>query len=172
MKIVCSFCRCSMGEKPPYDNLEITSGICTRCFETESQKWLKIDYLHLLQGVENPAAVVSRDIRIYAVNEPFNRLLGIGDNEDPRGLLCGEVLKCMHPLEQANTGMRCGDTSECSSCPIRKSITNVFDTKIDLKNVPAWFKTRTSRCEIIISVYYKGNETVLLVIENIFSHPN
>lgn len=166
MKKVCSFCKADMGEVSPFDNDAITSGICASCYEEQSHKWLRFNYSQYLKNLSDPAFVANKDVRIYAVNSKFQQFLAHDPKVDLRGLLCGEVLCCQHSEESCHVGLRCGGYDSCRDCTIRSTIESVVVSRESREKVHAWIMRDNIKHEILISAYWKKENTVLVVIND------
>jgi len=38
MEVVCAWCGKKLGEKPPYEDKEVTHGMCQNCYDKERRK--------------------------------------------------------------------------------------------------------------------------------------
>lgn len=131
MDIICSYCRKLI--RTIESNLHGASdGVCRNCLP-KLVKDLGQPLWEFIDELSTPILLVREDMRIIAANvaaralspEPFEELVG---------LLCGEVIGCLHSKEEGG----CGKTVHCLSCAIRKCVTYTSVTGESCFDIPAY----------------------------------
>lgn len=61
MKIVCSWCNLQMGEKKPFENNEISHGMCLSCMAEMKEEMMALEKSGLMKtALKNPSNAGSR----------------------------------------------------------------------------------------------------------------
>jgi hypothetical protein len=79
MKVICSYCRTSLGEKEPLDSDLVSHGMCEECVEYFTRQWDGLPLGEYLDRFESPVLVVDKDCRILAANQGMADMLGKGE---------------------------------------------------------------------------------------------
>jgi len=79
----------------------------------------------LMNNLESNIMVVNQDIKVESVN-PFLQNMLHKDLKEIEGNKCGNALGCHHAVEE---GKKCGETTFCSSCNLRKTIISTLADK-------------------------------------------
>lgn len=123
MRIVCSYCKKSLGDAAPFDVDETTPDLCDACDVQFDEKFRRMSLGEYLDDIREPILVVDSDGRILAANEAMAVCLGRVERRT-RGLLGGEVLECAY----ARLPGGCGGTEHCQTCAIRRAVTRTLET--------------------------------------------
>jgi hypothetical protein len=164
MKIICSYCRKVMGEKPPLDNPALTHGICPECGEYFDRQWSGLKLAEFLDSFQTPMLVISNGVRVIAYNQTYSKTF-LGGGERPKGLLGGEFMECSNARLPAG----CGNSACCRDCTIRNTITDTLKTGQTHERVPATLHTYEGNRPINKTLYIstaKVGETVQLTIDD------
>jgi hypothetical protein len=131
MDIICSYCGKLI--RTIESNLHGASdGVCRNCLpklvkELGQPLWEFIDEL------STPILIVREDMRVVAANVAA-RALSPEPLEELAGLLCGEVIGCLHSREEGG----CGKTVHCLSCAIRKCVNYTSVTGESCFDIPTY----------------------------------
>ncbi|RJO65776.1 MAG: hypothetical protein C4523_15395 [Myxococcales bacterium] len=161
MRLVCSYCRKSLGEKEPKSNDKITHGMCVDCFAYYDRQWSGQKLSEYLDTFDVPVVAVNPDGRLIAANRRMAKLLG----KTPRemfGLLGGEAMECQY----ARLPGGCGRTSHCYACTVRQTVMATMQSGEPGVRVPAYLNQEDQRLRLLISTYREG-DCVRLVVEEI-----
>lgn len=124
MKVVCSYCRDRLPDKPPLDDSRTSHGLCGSCARHLEQVWSPEHCSRELDALPEPTALLTDDGRLVALNEAMADLLS-----RPRtrlfGLLAGEALRCRN----ASLPGGCGRTRNCSRCSVRRAVAHCAGTR-------------------------------------------
>ncbi|WP_129599915.1 SpoIIE family protein phosphatase [Anaerophilus nitritogenes] len=86
----------------------------------------------IFENITSAIFLVDKNIEVQQFNEPFQTLFNKKEDQI-LGKLCGNVIGCKYTIEEKK---KCGSTSNCDQCLIRKSIIKAFKEKTPtFKNV-------------------------------------
>jgi len=159
MKMICSYCRRSYGEKEPLDDDRTSHGMCNDCFAYFARQKSGLPLDDYLDGFEVPLLIVNKEGRIAALNKKAAVRL-----EKPRkeivGLLPGEAIEC----DFARLPEGCGNTVHCETCTLKQTIMHTLTTGKAIKNVRKTVQKNNREFEMVISSDYVEG-MVKIVIE-------
>ncbi len=116
MDIICSYCRKLI--RTIESNVHGASdGVCRNCLP-KLVKDLGQPLWEFIDELSTPILLVREDMRIIAANAAA-RKRSPERLDELTGLLCGEVIGCVHSREEGG----CGKTVHCLSCAIKKCVT-------------------------------------------------
>jgi len=131
MDIICSYCKALI--RTVESNLPgVSHGVCRNCLP-KLVKDLGQPLSEFVDELITPILVMRGDTRIVAATAAARRL-SREPLEELAGLLCGDVLGCLHCHEEGG----CGRTVHCLSCTIRRSVGHTFETGEPCLDVPAF----------------------------------
>lgn len=159
MRVICSYCKSDLGEKPPLDDPQVTHAMCADCYAWFTRVWNGITIGESLDDIDIPIALVQDDARLIAANRAMETLLG-KSNRHTAGLLMGEVMECVHAREPGG----CGGTVHCASCTIRNAVYAAKRGQ-DQIHVPAFLDKDGGRQTLTISTRLVG-EVVEVRVES------
>lgn len=163
MDIICSYCKALI--RTVESNLSgVSHGICRNCLPRLVKEFGQ-PLSEFVDELSTPILVLQEGTRIVAANAAARRL-SPEPLEELAGMLCGDVIGCVHSHEEGG----CGRTVHCLSCTIRRSVSHTFETGEPCMDVSAFRDTGllsgdTTVC-FWISTEKKG-DFVLLRIERI-----
>jgi len=88
----------------------------------QSNEFLNI----LLDSITSAVFVVDREVRLHSFNDSFKALFRKGETQ-LLGELCGNAMGCAFAVTEDK---KCGETSNCDICELRKAMLGVFSRKI------------------------------------------
>lgn len=161
MILLCSFCRKNLGEKEPYENRNITHGMCRECYERMLKQLEGISFDEYLDEYDFPVLIVDADGRIAAANE---KALSQLDKplEKIRGFLGGEAMECKF----ARLPEGCGNTFHCPACTIRQLIERTRQQEKSFTSRKVTLNTDNGSISMTVSTSYH-DDMVRMVIESI-----
>jgi PAS domain-containing protein len=131
MDIICSYCKALI--RTVESNLSgVSHGICRNC-HPKLVKELGQPLSEFVDELSTPILVMREDTRIVAANVAARRL-SPEPLEELSGVLCGDVIGCLHSHEEGG----CGRTVHCLSCAIRRSVAHTFETGEPCHDVSAY----------------------------------
>jgi len=131
MDIICSYCKALI--RTVESNLSgVSHGVCRDCLP-KLVKDLGQPLSKFVDEMSAPILVIRGDTRIVAANAAA-RKLSREPLEELAGMLCGDVIGCLHSHEEGG----CGRTVHCLSCAIRRSVAHTFETGEPCLDVPAF----------------------------------
>jgi len=131
MDIICSYCKALI--RTVESNLPgVSHGVCRNCLP-KLVKDLGQPLSEFVDELSTPILVMRGDTRIVAANAAARRL-SREPLEELAGMLCGDVIGCLHSHEEGG----CGRTVHCLSCTIRRSVEHTFETGEPCLDVPAF----------------------------------
>ena len=131
MDIICSYCKTLI--RTVKSHLSGTSdGVCRNCLP-KLVKDLGQPLSKFVDEMSTPILVMRGDTRIVAANAAA-RKLSREPLEELAGLLCGDVIGCLHSNDEGG----CGRTVHCLSCAIQKSVAHTYQTGEPCLDVPAY----------------------------------
>lgn len=163
MFIVCSFCQKDMGEKEPFENTNITHGICPECYRILLRQADGMSFDEYLEEFNAPVLVVNSERRIAAANSSALSMLA-KPRECVIGFLGGEAMECKY----ARLPEGCGQTIHCEACSIRRLVQKTMEEKHSHHNILVSLMTDNGKMIFHISSVFQ-NGMVLLVIEDSIS---
>jgi PAS domain-containing protein len=163
MDIICSYCKAHI--RTVESKLSgVSHGICRNCLP-KLVKDLGQPLSEFVDEMSTPILVMREDTRVVAANAAA-RKLSPELLEELAGLLCGDVIGCLHSKDEEG----CGRTVHCLSCTIRRSIAHTFETGEPCFDVPAYMElgllSGDTEVRFRISTEKKG-DFVLLRIEQV-----
>jgi PAS domain-containing protein len=161
VKVICSYCRKTIGEKEPINDETVSHGMCQECYDyyEEQVKGLSLD--KFLDKFEVPLLIVDKDGRIVAANKMLENMTGRSHRE-AFGLLGGEIMECAY----ARLPEGCGETVHCLACSIRNTIMATMESGEPQKQVPVKLRRENKEIEMVISTEKIGS-FVRIIIENV-----
>ena len=167
MDVICSYC--GMLIRTIESNLYGASdGVCRNCLP-KLVKDLGQPLWEFIDELGTPILIVREDLRVVAANAAA-RALSPEPLEELVGLLCGEVIGCLHSREEGG----CGKTIHCLSCAIRKCVTYTSVTGEYCLDVPTYpdigLLSGNTGVRFQVSTGKKG-DFVLLKIEQVEKAP-
>jgi hypothetical protein len=160
MQRVCAWCRAELGEveSEVQSDLAVTHGICPACaarVRSEVSEPLQ-DFLERL-GV--PVILLNAEIQSMAANSMAQKLLGKElSGADARML--GEVIECTHASEPDG----CGNTTHCTTCTIRKTVLETYETGKSCLHVKAFPDVQIGQDNKTLSVEISTEKVADLVL--------
>jgi hypothetical protein len=131
MDVICLYCKTHI--RTIESNLNgASNGVCRNCLP-KLVKDLGQPLSEFIDELNTPILIVREDMRVVAANAAA-RALSPEPLEELVGLLCGEVIGCLHSREEGG----CGKTVHCLSCAIRKCVTYTSVTGQSCFDVPAY----------------------------------
>ncbi len=164
MKVVCSYCRKEMDERPPFRNKIVTHSICPECFDYYKDQVDGLPYDVYLDKFDVPVLIVDKDARVLTLNKQAADMTGKSQSELV-GLLAGEAMECVY----ARMSGGCGKTVHCLECSIRNALEAAMENGEPQKRVPAFCTQGESEIKMLISTEKIGG-LVRIVIENVSEH--
>lgn len=163
MKVVCSACGVSLGEKPSeaFGDDVVSHGLCDPCADRFLAQ-MGIALHRYLETIPAPVVTVTPDAIVGTANQEARKLLGkeLSEIEGFRG---GEVFECSHAMQPEG----CGRTVHCSGCAIRNTVLDTARTGNVHRNVPAYLTPKqdfeTHRIEMVISTEKRGGVVFLRI---------
>ncbi|MBN2145507.1 MAG: PAS domain-containing protein [Candidatus Aureabacteria bacterium] len=135
MKIVCSWCKTVMQEKPsPDQNQKISHGICDVC-RTNTVFQLGVPQKQFIEDIKEPSCIINPEGRVITANQAALKTLGKTLSEI-LNLPGGNVFECAY----ARLPEGCGRTIHCSGCTIRRTVTKTYETSEPQYRIPAVLK--------------------------------
>ena len=163
MEEVCARC----GEKLEPGVVKVCSepvvsrGLCEQCSHhlLTREGMPLLEYLDVLGA---PVAVVDTDGTVKAANRQLCELVQ-QDLSAIEGKKGGDVFEC----EYARLPEGCGQTTHCSACTIRRTVTETLDTGLSRVCVPAYLQQgrpgHSRRVELLISTERAGSHVLLRI---------
>jgi PAS domain-containing protein len=161
VKVLCSYCRKTYGEKEPLGDDRVTHGICSECMSYYGSQWSGESLGQFLDRYEFPVLAINREGRVMAANAAMEAMLG-KDASEIRGLRGGEASECAY----ARLPEGCGRTVHCQRCAIRLTVEDTHATGQEHQRVPAVLDLDDERVSFLISTSLHG-DAVHLVIEEV-----
>lgn len=150
MKVVCSCCRCDLGQKEPLEDNSISHGMCDDCYDYFDKQLDGMSYDEYLKQFDYPVVMVNLDGRVISVNDRALTLLG-KPKDKLRGYLGGEVFECVY----ARLPEGCGETTHCETCTIRNLVQMTFDTQRNYVKKVVRLQTDDALVEMVVSTSIK-----------------
>ena len=160
-----------LGETPSdtFPDEAITHGICQPCCDrllSESGHALR----YFLESLNVPILLLEQEGRVLSANGLAQQLLGKA-LPAIESKLTGDVIECAHAKEPGG----CGGTMHCTSCTIRRTVTDTYNSGNCHVRVPAHQDTRTPsgnrQVRFLITTEKVGN-CVMLRIDDIQENRN
>ena len=146
MRTICSYCRCVLGERPPFDDDRISHSMCQACSDHFERQWSGLDLDGYLEGLDAPVVVVDEEGRVMGANQAMGAVLG-RSAESCLGLLGGEVFECSH----ARLPEGCGKTTHCVACTVRRVVNATMTSGKPVENAPAYVDRDDGRFYVRLS---------------------
>jgi hypothetical protein len=146
-KAVCPRCNVPWGAD---DDLRV-GGVCRRCSSA---------LLSVLESLGSPAAYVNRDLTVMTSNRLFKRRFG-RFVLDTAGLRIGEAMKCQSAARHG----RCGETSLCLHCGIRRLIDLARITGEHFSDIPLIVRDRSGSDQLLHFSFSKAEESILVMLK-------
>lgn len=161
MKVVCSYCRCSLPDKEPFDDSSVSHGMCENCLEHFAPQWRGQTLGEYLDMFDFPVFVVDMDRRMAAINTRMARLLGRQEREIV-GLLQGEAIECVHSRLPGG----CGRTVHCRTCTVRRAVEATAATGMAQTAIPAIIERDGQTWHVRISTQLREGGAVEVKVES------
>ncbi len=159
MKIICSYCRKTIGESETPDDTRVSHGMCEECYAYFRRQWDGQSLGEYLDRFDVPVLVVDGNVRIVAANQPMADLLGKPERE-VFGLLGGEAVECVYSrLEKG-----CGKEEHCQVCAIRNAVTHTSQTGQTLRHVRCYIERENGKIPFLVSTV-KLDRSIQVVLE-------
>lgn len=160
MKVVCSYCRCDLGEKEPLEDASISHGMCDDCFDYVDKQLDGLSYDEYLGQFDYPVVMVNPAGRVITANDKALTMLG-KSKDRVNGYLGGEVFECVYARMQEG----CGGTVHCETCTIRNLVQLTFETARDYVRKAVKLKTDEGLVEMIVSTSIKDRAVTMEINE-------
>lgn len=160
MKVICSYCRCDMGEKEPLEDESISHGMCDDCEDYITKQLDGVSYDEYLGLFDYPVVLINPEGRVAAANDYAYKLLG-KSRDRVRGFLGGEAFECAY----ARRPEGCGETAHCETCTVRNLVQLTFKTKKAYTRKVVQLSAEQGPMEMIVSTSIKDEAVVLAVHE-------
>lgn len=158
MRVICSYCRASLGEKPPLDRDEVSHGMCRECASYFERQWNGLSLGEYLDRFEFPVLVVNEELRVVAANGAMAAMIG-REQREVFGLLGGEAAECVH----ARLPEGCGSTIHCSTCTLRMCVTWTAETGRSIHRVESYLERDRGRENFFVSTVKLGRSVQVLM---------
>lgn len=151
MTIVCAWCKAVIDTCNTDDELNVSHGICSKCrcrlFDESSTRVLK----QIAKTITFPLMLVTGSGEIVAMESVgcVKPLIQMQKKE----ISIGEVLNC----KRAAGTNRCGKTTFCHLCLIRKVIQKTYDTQMGVSNFPISLNSEDDSVSLYISTTYENS---------------
>jgi len=161
VKVICSYCRKTIGKIEPFNDHNVSHGMCKECYNhyKDQIKGLSLD--KFLDRFEAPLLVVDKDGRIVAANKMIENIMS-RSRRDIFGLLGGEVMECVY----ARLPEGCGKTAHCLACSIRNTVMAAMESGEPQMHVPVTLSQENKEIEMVISTEKIGS-FVRIIIEDV-----
>lgn len=161
MKVICSYCRKTIGKIEPFNDYTVSHGMCKECYNyyKDQIKGLSLD--KFLDRFDAPLLIVDKDGRIVAANKMIENIIS-GSHRDVFGLLGGEVMECVY----ARLPEGCGETVHCLACSIRNAVMAAMESGEPQMHVPVTLSQENKEIEMVISTEKIGS-FVRIIIEDV-----
>lgn len=146
-KAICLHCNAPLGA----DDDLLVGNVCHFCTSTLSS---------ILENLDLPAAYVNRDLTVMTSNRPFKKLFGRFVH-DAVGLKIGEAMKCQSAAKHG----RCGETSLCLHCGIRRLIDLARITGENFSDIPVIVRDKSRSEQLLHFSLTKAEESILVMLK-------
>lgn len=85
----------------------------------------------VLDNITSCVMLLDKELRLRAFNNPLRTIFSYRKDEDILYRRCGDVIGCMHQVEEQKT---CGSTSKCKKCEIRVAVLHSYIDQIPICN--------------------------------------
>ena len=168
MKVICSYCREKLGEKEPFEDENVSHGMCEECYDYYQEQIKGLSLEEYLDKFEAPVIIVDRDGRIVAANEMAETVTGRGKSTcDLMGLLGGEVMECMY----ARLPEGCGRTEHCVACGIRNTVMASMESGKSQVRVPVKLQKVDKEVRMVISTTRILSLVRIVIERELLSNP-
>lgn len=149
MHLICGYCGRYIQEKQPFDNTDLTNGICLDCYIPPSITTAGFSYNEYLETFDASTIVLDFNHKILGVNLKAQAMLG-----KPLDILLsmrnGDAFDCPH----AKLPEGCGKTSHCETCSIRILILQTRVLGISSHNELVAVETKEGKKEFLMSAVF------------------
>jgi hypothetical protein len=145
-KAFCLRCNAPMDD----DDDPLVASVCRFCMSTLSS---------VLETLALPAAYVNRDLTVMTSNKLFKKVFG-KFTHDPAGLRIGEAMKCSSSAKYG----RCGETSLCLHCGIRRLIDLARITGERFADIPLVVKDNSGTEQLLRFSFTKAENSILVML--------
>jgi len=135
------------------DGEDVSGGdrVCRVCTSTLSS---------VLETLDLPAAYVNRDLTVMTSNLMFKKLFE-KFTHDTRGLRLGEAMKC-----HGSSGYgRCGETSLCLHCGIKRMVDLAHITGEKFADIPLVLRDESGTEQLIRFSFTKAEDSILVMVK-------
>jgi hypothetical protein len=144
---VCMRCSARMDD----DDVSLGDRVCRACARTLSS---------VLEALDVPAAYVNRDLTVMTSNLLFKKLFGKFAH-DIRDLRLGEAMKCRSSAKYG----RCGETSLCLHCGIKRLVDLARITGEKFADIPLVLRDRSGTEQLIRFSFTKAEDSILVMLK-------
>jgi hypothetical protein len=146
-KAFCLRCNAPMDA----DDDLIVASVCRYCMSTLSS---------VLESLDLPAAYVNRDLTVMTSNKLFKKVFG-KFTHDPAGVRIGEAMKCRSSAKDE----RCGETSLCLHCGIRRMIDLARITGERFADIPLVVRDKSGAEQLLRFSFAKAENSILVMLK-------
>ena len=149
-------CRC--GSSMALQLGVVLADVCDECLRTlqSTESHVLND---LLEAVDRPAALVSRDMTVISFNRRFERLFQRFDRE-LGGLKIGEAMDCAN----ATSDKPCGQSPFCPPCGVRRLVEIARIARERISQIPMSFRHKSGLEQTYVFTTEKRGDATLLTI--------
>jgi hypothetical protein len=158
---VCSYCRRVIGEKEPYEDKQVSHGICNTCWDFYYPRLFSLNFSDHLDQYASPIILVDKKVRVVGINQAMTLFLGT-TREEALGFLGGEALACRY----SRLPEGCGKTIHCRTCSIRRTVNETMALNADMLDIPACIDRDHERVHFRISAYHRA-EFVKIIVDKV-----
>ena len=149
MHQICSDCGRYIQEKQPFNNTELTNGICLHCYTPPLMMISGYCYNEYLETFDAATIILNSHHEILGVNQSAQAMLG-----KPLDILInmrnGDAFDCPH----AKLPEGCGKTIHCETCTIRSLLLKTRELGISSHNEHVSVETKDGKKEFLMSVVF------------------
>lgn len=141
---------CLRCNGPMADDELSSENVCGACMRVLSTA---------LETLDLPAAYVNRELTVMTSNRLFKTLFG-KFTHDPSGLRIGEAMKCQSSVQLG----RCGETSLCLHCGIRRLIDLARITGEKFADIPLLVRDNSGAEQLLHFSFTKAENAILVML--------
>jgi hypothetical protein len=141
---------CVRCNAPLAENESAAGKVCGLCMSTLSS---------VLETLDLPAAYVNRDLTVMTSNRLFKKLFGKFTHDT--GLRIGEAMQC----QSSTLHGRCGETSLCLHCGIRRLVDLARITGEKFNDIPLVVRDNSGAEQLLRFSFTKAEDSILVMLK-------